>query len=137
MISQFGQIVLKVDHLKLKLTLSREWRVVWDADGATISCVSSSVFDFDSKRPSLLSSSLHIPSHAAADNELKIVLCEGIIGCTMRGGPGSDWVVFSSHVTHVSPWAECWNNPFHAATVSCKSWQSLFRVCKPFKSARC
>ena len=38
------------------------------------------------------------------------------------------WVVFSSHVTHVSPWAECWNNLFHAATVSCKSWQSLFRV---------
>ena len=127
MICQFGQIVLKVDHLRLKLTISRESRVVWDADGATISCVSSSVFDFDSKRASLLLSSHPLPrSDAAADNELKIVLCEGIIGCTKRGGPG--WVVFSSHVTHVSPWAECWNNPFHTATVSCKSWQSLFRV---------
>ena len=104
MISQFGQIVLKVDHLKLKLTISRELRVVWDADGATISCVSSSVFDFDSKRPSLLSSSLHIPSHAAADNELKIVLCEGIIGCTTRGGLAWPWLagLYFPHMSHMS-----------------------------------
>ena len=140
MISQFGQIVLKVDHLKLKLTISREWRVVWDADGATISCVSSSVFDFDSKRASLLLSSHPLPrSDAAADNELKIVLCEGIIGCTKRGGLAWLWSagLYFPHMSHMSlrgrsvgiiPFIRPQCHVNHGRVCS---------ACEPFKSARC
>ena len=84
-------------------------------------------------------SSLHIPSHAAADNELKIVLCEGIIGCTKRGGLAWPWLagLYFPHMSHMSlrgrsvgiiPFMRPHCHVNHGRVCS---------ACKPFKSTRC